>query len=127
MWTIFNSQQKAIANCDYEPNQDALTLQGERAIFHEALIPLHEACLKEGIVKRKPLVRLAAEKAELCATITITCEDQSISKVPLIIAGTTVTKPLGSFNLLGEPGVTVKIDFDRELFCGEPLEVSFDA
>lgn len=127
MWTIFNSEQNAIANCDYEPNQDALALQGERAIFHEALIPLHEACLKEGIVKRKPLLSLTADKVELCAKITITCDDQSISEIPLEIAGAIVTKPLGAFQLLGEPGVTVKIDFDRELFCGEPLEVSFDA
>lgn len=126
MWTIFNSEQKAIANCDYEPNQAALALQGEKAVFHEALIPLHEACFKEGIVKRKPLLIMTAEKAELCATIAITCEDESISEVPLIIAGTTVTKPLGSFQLLGDPGVTVKINFDREQFCGEPLEVVFD-
>ena len=127
MWTIFNSEQKAVANCDYEPNQDALALQGEMAVFHEALIPLHEVCLKEGIVKRKPLLGLTVDKAELCAKITVTCDDQSISEVPLVIAGTTVTKPLGPFQLLGEPGVTVKIDFDRELFCSEPLEVSFDA
>ncbi len=127
MWTIFNSEQKAIANCDYEPNQAELALRGERAVYHEEPISLHEALLHEGNVKRKPFLRLKAEKAELCATITITCEDESISEVPMVMAGTTVTKPLGSFKLLGEPGVTVKIDFNREQFCGEPLEVVFDA
>lgn len=127
MWTIFNSEQKAVANCDYEPNQAELVLRGEKAVFHEELIPLHEACLKEGIVKRKPFLRLTAEKADYCATITVSCEDQSISEIPLEIAGAIVTKPLGLFQLLGEPGVTVIIDFDREQFCGEPLEVNFDA
>lgn len=127
MWTIFNSRQKAIANCDYEPNQAELALRGEKAVYHEKPISLHEALIHEGNVRRKPLIRLVAEKAELCATIAITCEDESISKVPLIIAGTTVIKPLGSFKLIGDPGVTVKIDFDREQFCGEPLEVIFHA
>lgn len=127
MWTIFNSQQKAIANCDFEPNQAELALRAEMAVYHDEQIPLQEALFHEGNVKRKPFLRLSAEKAELCATITITCEDQSISKVPLVIAGTAVTRPLGSFKLLGEPGVTVKIDFDMEQFCGEPLEVIFDA
>jgi len=127
MWTIFNVQQKAIANCDYEPNQNELTLRGEKAVFHEEMIPLQEALFNEGNVKRKPLLRFTAEKIDFCATITITCEDQSISEVPLLIAGTAVTKPLGLFQLIGEPGVTVKIDIDTELFCGEPLEVNFDA
>ncbi|WP_312516256.1 hypothetical protein [Anaerospora sp.] len=127
MWTIFNSQQKAISNCDYEPNQEELTLRDEKAVYHEELIPLQEAFLNQGNVKRKPSLRLTAEKNDFCATITITCEDQSISEVPLSIAGTAVTKPLGSFQLFGEPSATVKIDFDTELFCGEPLEVNFDA
>ncbi|MDF2927889.1 MAG: hypothetical protein K0Q75_127 [Anaerospora sp.] len=127
MWTIFNSQQKAIANCDYEPNQEELALRGEQAIFHETFISLQEALVYEGNVKRKPLLRLIAEMNDFCATIIITCEDQRISEVPLSIAGTAVTKSLGSFRLLGEPGVVVKIDFDTEQFCGEPLEVIFDA
>lgn len=126
MWTIFNSRQKAVANCDYEPNQVELGLRGVKAVYHEESISLHEALFHEGNVKRKPFLRLTAEKAELGATITIICEDESIYEVPLVIAGTAITKPLGSFQLLGEPGVTVKIDFETDLFCGDPLEVSFD-
>jgi len=127
MWTIFNLQQKAVANCDFEPNQDELVWRGERAVFHEELIPLQAALLAEGTVKRKPSLRLTAERTDNYAMITMTCDVQDIDEVPLFIAGTAVTKPLGSFVLTGEPGVTVRIDFDTDLFCGEPLEVTFDA
>lgn len=127
MWTIFNSQQKAIANCDFEPNQDELTLRGEKAVFHEELISLQEALFAEETVKRKPFLLITAEKTDNYVTITMACDVQDIYEVPLFIEGTAVTKPLGSFVLTGEPGLSVRISFDPELFCGEPLEVDFDA
>ena len=127
MWTIFNSQNKPLANCDYEPNQEELSIRGEQAIYHEYLVPLDEARLIDGIVDFKPLVTLRAEIVNHIAKITVECDDSTISTIPLLIAGVLVLKPVGSFTLVGEPELNVIIDFDKDSFRGNTLEVKFGA
>lgn len=126
MWTIFNRRGKAVANCDAQPDQDDLAARGERAVYHQDVIPLAEAKLDGDVVGRKPLVTLEAALNGLSAIVSVSCSDTVISQIPLFIGGTTVLKPPGDFTLDGEPGIRLVIDFDRGLFRGDSLEVLFD-
>lgn len=125
MWTIFNDENKAVANCDLEPNHADLAIRGERACFHAEPIALPEALLAEGAVCRKPLVSFSAKVANGLAEITVNCEDDSIREIPLVIGGITVTKPVGTFVINGEPGIVLFIDFDHTGLRGNGLEVIF--
>jgi hypothetical protein len=125
MWTIFNAAGKAVVNCDSEPNHDDLATRGERAIFHVNLVDLPEVLLVDGAVKWKPLVRLEANVEGNIATVTVNCDDNTVLEIPLLISGTPVMKPIGTFTIAGEVGVNVRIDVDREQFRGNALEVSF--
>ncbi|HWR56358.1 MAG TPA: hypothetical protein VN462_07610 [Negativicutes bacterium] len=125
MWTIFNHENKAVANCNFEPNHADLATRGECACFHAEPIALPEALPAEGTVRRKPLVSFAAKVANGVAEITVDCEDDSIREIPLLIGGITVTKPVGSFVINGEPGIALAIDFDHTGLRGNGLEVLF--
>mgnify|MGYP000908140681 CR=1 FL=1 len=125
MWTIFNHENKAVANCDFEPNYADLATRGERACFHTESVALPEALPVEGAVRRKPLVSFSAKVINGAAEITVNCEDDSIKEIPLIIGGIAVTKPMGRFVINGEPGITLAIDFDHTGLRGDGLEVLF--
>jgi len=125
MWTIFNAQGIAVANCDNEPDHADLAGRNEQAYFHADAIPLQEAALVNGNVRPKPLVVLGAIVTNNIADITIECSDETVTEVPLIIAGFTIAKPVGPFTLTGEKGITVIVDFDHSHFTGSPLEVRF--
>lgn len=47
MWYIFNSDGKAIASCDFEPNNEDLAIRGESAIESPEKIPLNKVAINE--------------------------------------------------------------------------------
>lgn len=53
MWYIFNSDKKAIATCDFKPNQDDLATRNEIAVESQEIIPLSEAYLENGLILKK--------------------------------------------------------------------------
>jgi hypothetical protein len=125
MWTVFNAQGKAIVNCNYNPDMEDLASRGEAAYFHEEEIDLWDAMLEDGIVKRKYLVTLSVAVSGDTAEITIACDKPDIGEIPLLVNGVKVMKPPGTFTITGEAGVEIFIDFERDLFRGELLEVVF--
>jgi|GEM_PF-7007935 len=125
MWTIFNSEGITVSNCDFEPNHADLLIRGERAYFHDEPIALSEALLDDGAVKRKSLVTLKATVVGSVATVTVACEDVSITAIPLLIAGVAVIKPPGTFVINGEPNLKLAVDVDRARLRGNGLEVCF--
>jgi len=125
MWTVFDATNRPVANVDFEPNRDELALREEQAIYHEEYMALEEVMLVGASARKKPLLVLTGVVLEQTATITVACEEAAVTEVPLTINGTAVLKPIGDFRLTGEPGLKVMIDFARETFRGEQLEVEF--
>jgi hypothetical protein len=125
MWTVFNVQNKAIANCNYKPSVEDLASREETAHFHEEVIELWDAMLEDGIVKRKYLVTLSAAVSGNTAEISVACDNPDIREIPLLVNDVKVIKSLGIFTIAGEPGMELVIDFERDLFRGEVLEVVF--
>lgn len=125
MWTVFNAAGKAVANSDFEPNNEELAARGERAVFHQEMISLDEIMLNGNSVKRKPLVVLSAKVDRGTATVAVGCDDPGVLQIPLIIGETCVIKPQGEFVINGEADVRVVIDFEREFLRGKCLEVMF--
>lgn len=125
MWTIFNAAGKAVANSDFQPNNEELAARGERAVFHQEIISLDEIMLNGNSVKYKPLVVLSMRVDRGTATVSVGCDDPAVLQIPLIIGETCVMKPQGDFVINGEAGVRVVIDFEREFLRGKRLEVIF--
>lgn len=126
MWTIFDGQGRAVANCDAQPHFDDLALRGERAVYHQENIPLEEVILDGDVAKRKAVIELAVSVNGLSATVTASCRDTGVSEIPLLIGETKFVRPPGTFIVNGEPGVSLLIDFERDFFQGNCLEVIFD-
>lgn len=58
MYIIVNSDNIAIASCDFKPDLNELKKRGEWAIFTETNIPLNEICVKNGKITRiQPNIR----------------------------------------------------------------------
>lgn len=125
MWTIFDSEGRAVANSNLEPDNEDATARDERAVFHEEVISLDEIILDGNTIKRKPLIVLAATMDDFAATISVSCDDPTICEIPLLIGETHVIKPPGDWIIYGEAGVSTLVDFDRKLFRGKCLEVIF--
>lgn len=126
MWTIFNSLGQAVANCDIQPNFDDLTARGERAVCHAEAIPLEEIMLVGDDLKRKTKVGLTATICGLTATITVSCDDSSVTEIPLLINDVAIVKTPGEFVIYGEPGIGLTVETAAESFCMNRLEVVFN-
>jgi len=93
MWTIFNEAGKAVANSDFQPNNEELAARGEQAVFHQEIISLNEIMLDGNNVKRKPLIVLFAKVDRGTATVAVGCDDPVVLEIPLKIGEVCVVKP----------------------------------